>query len=166
MVPLGAEVRILPSLVARAGACINHPADIVHFGVGICLQNIRFDFDYGISHAVSDVEAKWLFGLSYSLKKKKGEAPAHNGREGSAAAAPPKVSVSPKDTMAVTPIVPPDSARSSQPPAPTSAVPLDSLPLPAGSEPASPAIPPSNVFPEHSAPKADFPELPVDSISQ
>jgi hypothetical protein len=71
MIPLGAEVRILPSLAARAGACFNHPADIVHFGVGICLQNIRFDFDYGISHAVSDVEAKLLFGLTYSLKKKK-----------------------------------------------------------------------------------------------
>jgi hypothetical protein len=71
MTPLGAEVWILPSLAARAGVCINHPADIVHFGVGIQLQNMRFDFDYGISHAVSDVEAKWLFGLTYSLQKKK-----------------------------------------------------------------------------------------------
>jgi len=145
MTPLGAEVWILPSLAARAGVCINHPADIVHFGVGIQLQNMRFDFDYGVSHAVSDVEAKWMFGLTYSLKKKKTEAPVHRGRENSAVAAPPKVPepvklvplpepvvdtsvvpVSGKDTTAGAPLVPPDSA---------SIIPAssgDSLLLPAG----------------------------------
>jgi len=142
MTPLGAEVWVLPSLAVRAGVCINHPADIVHFGVGIQLQNMRFDFDYGISHAVSDVEAKWLFGLTYSLKKKKG------------AAAPTKVPepvkvvplpvpavdstrhpVSENDTMAVSPIVPPDSA-SIIPASSGSGVPQDSARYP--QPPASP----------------------------
>jgi hypothetical protein len=152
MTPLGAEVWVLPSLAARAGVCINHPADIVHFGVGIQLQNMRFDFDYGISHAVSDVEAKWLFGLTYSLKKKKG------GREvPAAAAALPKVPepvkqvplpepvvdstrlpVSENDTMAVSPIVPPDSA-SIIPASSGSGIPQDSARYP--QPPASPDDP-------------------------
>jgi hypothetical protein len=73
MVPLGAEVWVLPSLAARAGLYINHPTEIVHFGVGIRLNFIEFDFDYGISQLVSDAtpEAKWMFGLTYSLQKKK-----------------------------------------------------------------------------------------------
>jgi hypothetical protein len=145
MTPLGAEVWILPSLAARAGVCINHPSDIVHFGVGIQLQNMRFDFDYGISHAVSDVEAKWMFGLTYSLKKKKIEAPVHSRRENPPAVAPPKVPepvrevplpqpasdtsgvpVSDSNTTARAPLVPPDSAAISP------ASPGDSLLLPAG----------------------------------
>ena len=151
MVPLGAEAWVLPSLAARAGVCINHPSEIVHFGIGIRLQNIRFDFDYGISHAVSDVEAKWLFGLTYSLKKKKDK------KEGPAAAVPtevpepvkavPLIKLMPdtsyvpvpgKDATAGTPVVPPDSAHNPQLPASSSAVPLDSLSLPGGTEPTLP----------------------------
>ena len=146
MVPLGAEVRILPLLVARAGACINHQADIVHFGVGIFLQNIRFDFDYGISHAVSDIEARWLFGLNYSLKKKKIEAPGKGTKVKVTAPAAPEVTAPAKtgplpevardsvqapvpeeDTTAAVPTAPPDSTRNSEPAAPPSAVVPDSL---------------------------------------
>lgn len=73
MVPLGVEAWVLPSLAVRAGVHINHPTEIVHFGVGIRLNFIEFDFDYGISQLVSDAspEAKWLFGLTYSFQKKK-----------------------------------------------------------------------------------------------
>lgn len=72
MVPLGAEVWLTPFLAARAGAQINHPTDRVHFGAGLRWSNITFDFDYGITQPVNepgtDVEPKWLFGLTYSLK--------------------------------------------------------------------------------------------------
>jgi len=76
MVPLGAEVWVLPSLAARAGLYINHPTEIAHFGVGIRLNFIEFDFDYGISQLISDAtpEAKWMFGLTYLLQKKKPKA--------------------------------------------------------------------------------------------
>ncbi|MBN2188048.1 MAG: hypothetical protein JW699_01235 [Chitinispirillaceae bacterium] len=146
MVPIGAEVRILPSLAARAGACINHPSEIVHFGVGIYLENIRFDFDYGISRAVSDVEAKWLFGLTYSLKKNKNEAPGQGIKVKMTAPAAPevpvpakigafpegaqdsvRVPVTEKDTTAAVPTVPSDSTRNPEPAAPPSAVVPDSL---------------------------------------
>ena len=78
MVPLGVEAWVLPSIAARAGVNINHPSEIVHFGVGIRwssfdVGSIEFDFDYGLTQAVSsaDLETKWMFGLTYSIFKKK-----------------------------------------------------------------------------------------------
>ena len=70
MVPLGAEAWITPYLAARMGLNINHPADKVHFGAGVRWSNIAFDFDYGLTQPVSsaELESKWLFGLTYSLK--------------------------------------------------------------------------------------------------
>jgi hypothetical protein len=72
---------VLPSIAARAGVNINHPSEIVHFGVGIRwssfeVGSIEFDFDYGLTQAVSsaDLETKWMFGLTYSIFKKKKQA--------------------------------------------------------------------------------------------
>ncbi len=73
MVPLGAEVWVLPSLAVRAGVHINHPTEIAHFGVGLRWSSLEFDFDYGIAQLVSGAETKWLFGLTYSLHMKKQE---------------------------------------------------------------------------------------------
>jgi hypothetical protein len=111
MTPVGAEVWVLPSIAARAGVCINHPADIVHFGVGFRFQNMRFDFDYGVFQAVSDAEAKWQFGLTYLLKKNKVPAPSPIKKE-------PAVPGAPEPVKAVPPS------------APTSVPPKDSLLLP------------------------------------
>lgn len=119
MTPLGTEVWVLPSLAARAGVCINHPADIVHFGVGIHFQNIRFDFDYGVSHAVTDIEAKWMFGLTYSLKNpKKGDTLTQKGRKDQPVTTVPLMP--PAADSSDVPVVTPDSATV--------------IPAPAGSE--------------------------------
>ena len=75
MVPIGAEVWLLPSIAARAGVHLHHPTEIAHFGVGLRWSSLAFDFDYGIAKLVSgaDLETKWLFGLTYSLNAKKQE---------------------------------------------------------------------------------------------
>jgi hypothetical protein len=151
MIPIGAEVWMLPSLAARAGVCINHPADIVHFGIGLRMQNLRFDVDYGVFRAVFDNEAKWLFGFSYQIKSKKESASVQKKREEPAPTLPQQipepvkaahvpetagdssgVTVPPKDTTAAVPEIAADSTRSPQTSVPPSAQPPDSLLSPAG----------------------------------
>lgn len=76
MVPMGAELWVLPSIAARAGINLNHPSEIAHFGVGLRWSSIEFDFDYGLTQPPvpdADLETKWLFGLTYSLYAKKQE---------------------------------------------------------------------------------------------
>jgi hypothetical protein len=75
MVPVGAEVWLLPSIAVRAGLRLNHPTERAHFGIGLRWSSLAFDFDYGIAQLVSgaDLETKWLFGLTYSLNAKKQE---------------------------------------------------------------------------------------------
>ena len=71
MVPVGAEVWILPWIAARVGKRFNHPGDLAHVGCGIRWSSIAFDFDYSFDRppvSGADIEPKWLFGLTYSLK--------------------------------------------------------------------------------------------------
>ena len=71
MVPVGAEVWILPWIAARAGKRFNHPGDLLHAGCGIRWSSLAFDFDYSFDKPPvpgADLEPKWLFGLTYSLK--------------------------------------------------------------------------------------------------
>jgi hypothetical protein len=86
MVPVGVEAWVLPCLAARLGVPINHPSDLFHFGVGVRINNITCDFDYGLTQPVgisdASYEQKWLLGLSYALSMphpdaavKKGAAP-------------------------------------------------------------------------------------------
>jgi hypothetical protein len=175
MVPLGVEAWILPSIAARAGVNINHPSEIVHFGVGIRWSSVEvgsleFDFDYGLSQPVSsaDLETKWMFGLTYSIYKKKKQTAAPSAvprkpmplqieTDDSTAAARPK----PPEPVIIVPVLPSvaDSAKShaSKPdtaskklPEPAPVVP-DSLTK--GSIKAAPIRPDSSsnaVFPEDS----------------
>ncbi len=85
MIPLGLEAWILPCLAARVGVPIHHPSDIVHFGVGLRINSITCDFDYGVTQpsliSGASYEQKWLLGLSYALhvphseQKKTGNTP-------------------------------------------------------------------------------------------
>jgi hypothetical protein len=71
MVPVGAEVWMLPWIAARVGKRFNHPGDLAHVGCGIRWSSIAFDFDYSFDRPPApgaDLEPKWLFGLTYSLK--------------------------------------------------------------------------------------------------
>jgi hypothetical protein len=71
MVPVGAEVWMLPWIAARAGKRFNHPTDVLHVGCGIRWSSLAADFDYSFDQPPApgaDLEPKWLFGLTYSLK--------------------------------------------------------------------------------------------------
>jgi hypothetical protein len=71
MVSVGTEVWILPWIAARAGKRFNHPTDVLHVGCGIRWSSLAFDFDYSFDKPPApgaDLEPKWLFGLTYSLK--------------------------------------------------------------------------------------------------
>ena len=114
MVPVGVEAWVLPYLAARAGVRINHPTEIAHFGVGVRMSSLAFDFDYGISRLVEkgETEAKWLCGLTYALHTTKpvtGEPPA-----------PPKASAEKQTPVAPVPVAPPavESVKQAAPPVP------------------------------------------------
>jgi len=71
MMPVGIEAWILPCLAARLGVPIHDPSNIVHFGVGLRINSITCDFDYGVTQPAlipgASLEQKWLLGLSYAL---------------------------------------------------------------------------------------------------
>jgi hypothetical protein len=83
--PVGVEVWVLPCLAARLGVPIHDQSDLVHFGVGVRINSITCDFDYGLTQPGlipgASIEQKWLLALSYSLpashaEERKGNAPA------------------------------------------------------------------------------------------
>ncbi len=69
--PVGFELWVLPCFAARLGVPINNQTDLVHFGVGLRINSITCDFDYGLTQpgqiTGESIEQKWLLSLSYSL---------------------------------------------------------------------------------------------------
>jgi hypothetical protein len=71
MAPIGIEAWILPWIAARIGKRFNHPGDLLHIGCGLRWSSLAFNFDYALDRPPApgaDLEPKWLFGLTYSLK--------------------------------------------------------------------------------------------------
>lgn len=67
-VPVGIEVRPLPPLALRMGKRINHDTELLGFGMGLSAGPLAFDLGFSLPKLVSDVELKWLAGLTYRLR--------------------------------------------------------------------------------------------------
>jgi hypothetical protein len=160
IVPLGAEVWILPSIAARMGMRLfDRRGDLFHVGCGIHWSSLNFDFDYGFARPpVKDaaLEPKWLFGLTYSIPSRKSvardkpDAPAAQkvpAVEETVPISGQKPGVMPADSLspsgpATVPTPSPDTATSAVPvdtaqsmenvPVPMPEAPADSLPVPDG----------------------------------
>lgn len=69
-VPLGVEFRPLPALGFRMGKRINHPTEIINWGVGVDFDVISINSSFVVPKLVEDTELKWLVSLTYMLRPK------------------------------------------------------------------------------------------------
>jgi hypothetical protein len=110
--PVGFEIWVLPCFAARLGVPIHNQTDLVHFGVGLRINSITCDFDYGLTKPGQipgeSLEQKWLLALSYALPA---AAPKNDtyktGRSRTTAVVPAAIPKGAPDTAAVSvPVLP------------------------------------------------------------
>jgi hypothetical protein len=72
IVPIGIEAWVLPSIAVRMGKKLfDRRGDLLHMGCGLRWSSLAFNFDYALDRppvSGADLEPKWLFGLTYSVK--------------------------------------------------------------------------------------------------
>ncbi|MDR0305619.1 MAG: hypothetical protein LBI42_02155 [Chitinispirillales bacterium] len=72
-VPVGAEVRVLPSVALRIGKRFGWETEIMSLGIGFNIDKVAFDAAFVPSVLVDDYELKWNMGLTYNLGGKRKE---------------------------------------------------------------------------------------------
>ncbi len=74
-IPVGFEVKVLPSLAIRVGKRFNFQSEILNLGIGLNSKNLAIDASFIIPKLVNDNELKWLTCITYLIdsKRKKGK---------------------------------------------------------------------------------------------
>ena len=66
-VPIGLEVKVLPSISLRLGKRIGWESEIMSIGIGFNIDRLSFDAAFTPTVFVDDYEMKWSMGFTYSM---------------------------------------------------------------------------------------------------
>jgi len=66
-VPVGLEVKVLPSISLRLGKRIGWESEIMSIGIGFNIDRISFDAAFVPTVFVDDYEMKWSMGFTYNM---------------------------------------------------------------------------------------------------